>query len=216
MFFPYKDDNPRILIPYVTYGLIGINIFIFLFQLALTASDPRLGQQLIYVYGLIPAHFSMISLFTSMFIHGGFAHILGNMWFLWIFGDNVESALGHVRYLVFYLLCGMAAGLAQTVINSDSLVPMVGASGAIAGVLGLYMIRFPHARVHVLIFFIFITTIRVPAYIVLGIWFMMQLTNGLGTIGLDTTGGVAWFAHIGGFTAGIILERMFKLVRFEH
>lgn len=216
MFFPYKDDNPRILIPYVTYGLIGINIFIFLFQLALTASDPRLGQQLTYVYGLIPAHFSMISLFTSMFIHGGFAHILGNMWFLWIFGDNVESALGHVRYLVFYLLCGMAAGLAQTVINSDSLVPMVGASGAIAGVLGLYMIRFPHARVHVLIFFIFITTIRVPAYIVLGIWFMMQLTNGLGTIGLDTTGGVAWFAHIGGFTAGIILERMFKLVRFEH
>ncbi len=216
MFFPYKDDNPRVLIPYVTYGLIGVNVFVFIFQLALAASNPRLGQQFIYLYGLIPAQFSLFSLFTSMFVHGGFAHILGNMWFLWIFGDNVESTLGHVRYLIFYLLCGIAAGIAQTVINSSSMVPMVGASGAIAGVLGMYMIRFPHARVHVLIFFIFITTIRVPAFVVLGIWFMMQLTNGLGTVGLDTTGGVAWFAHIGGFTAGIILERMFKLVRFEH
>jgi membrane associated rhomboid family serine protease len=151
-----------------------------------------------------------------MFLHGGIAHILGNMWFLWIFGDNVESALGHVRYALFYILCGLAAGLAQVMFNIDSILPMVGASGAIAGVLGAYLIRYPHAQVHVFVFiFIFFTTIKVPAMIVLGIWFLTQLTNGLGTLGLDTTGGVAWFAHIGGFIAGVGFNYVFQQIKFK-
>jgi membrane associated rhomboid family serine protease len=155
-------------------------------------------------------------MFTSMFLHGGIAHIIGNMWFLWIFSDNVESTLGHVKFALFYLLCGVAAALCQVLMNPGSEIPMVGASGAIAGVLGLYMIRFPRARVHVFIFIlIFFTTIRVPANIVLGFWFFNQLTNGMGTLGLDTTGGVAWFAHIGGFIAGIILNQAFKLIQIK-
>ena len=216
MFFPYKDDNPRVLIPYVTYSLIAFNIFIFLYQFGMEFSDPEAAGIFIYTFGLIPADFSIITMFTSMFLHGGIAHILGNMWFLWIFGDNVESTLGHVKYALFYLLCGVAAALCQVLMNPGSEIPMVGASGAIAGVLGLYMIRFPRARVHVFIFIlIFFTTIRVPANIVLGFWFFNQLTNGMGTLGLDTTGGVAWFAHIGGFIAGIILNQAFKLIQIK-
>ena len=216
MFFPYKDDNPRVLIPYVTYSLIAFNIFIFLYQFVMEFSDPEASGIFIYAFGLIPADFSIITMFTSMFLHGGIAHILGNMWFLWIFGDNVESTLGHVKFVLFYLLCGVAAALCQVLMNPASEIPMVGASGAIAGVLGLYMIRFPRARVHVFIFIlIFFTTIRVPANIVLGFWFFNQLTNGMGTLGLDTTGGVAWFAHIGGFIAGIILNQAFKLIQIK-
>ena len=151
-----------------------------------------------------------------MFLHGGIAHILGNMWFLWIFGDNVESTLGHKRYALFYILCGVVAALCQVLMNPESQIPMVGASGAIAGVLGLYMIRFPQARVHVFIFIIiFFTTIRVPASFVLGFWFFNQLTNGMGSLGLDTSGGVAWFAHVGGFITGIMLHQAFKLIRLE-
>lgn len=216
MFFPYRDDNPRILVPYVTYGIIGINIFVFMIQFGMELSDPRAAVGFVYTFGLIPADFSIINIFTSMFLHGGFAHIIGNLWFLWIFGDNVESALGHSRYILFYLLCGVAAALSQVLINSASTVPMVGASGAIAGVLGAYMIRYPHARVHVLIFvFIFITTIQIPALYVLGFWFLMQLTNGLGTLGVDTTGGVAWFAHIGGFVAGVAIDRINRVIKIE-
>jgi len=216
MFFPYKDDNPRVLIPYVTYSLIALNTFIFLYQFGTEFSDPESAGIFIYAFGLIPADFSIITMFTSMFLHGGIAHILGNMWFLWIFGDNVESTLGHVKFVLFYLLCGVAASLCQVLMNPGSEIPMVGASGAIAGVLGLYMIRFPRARVHVFIFIlIFFTTIRVPANIVLGFWFFSQLTNGMGTLGLDTTGGVAWFAHIGGFIAGIILNQAFKLIQIK-
>jgi len=213
MFFPYKDDNPRILIPYVTYGILAINIFIHLFQIGLEFSNTKSGMTFIYAFGLIPAHFSIFNIFTSMFVHGGIAHIAGNMWFLWIFGDNVESALGHLRYFIFYLVCGIAAALSQVIINSSSQIPMVGASGAIAGVLGAYMMMYPKARVHVFIIFIFITTVQVPAQIVLGIWFFMQLSNGLGTLGLDITGGVAWFAHIGGFVAGVCGQKLFRTFR---
>jgi len=217
MFFPYKDDNPRILIPYVTYFLIALNILVFLFQYIMELINPEYANNIFYSLGLIPAKFSILSIFTSLFLHGSIAHIFGNMWFLWIFGDNVESALGHVRYLIFYLLCGLAAGLAQVVINPESAIPMVGASGAIAGVLGTYMMRFPHARVHVFIFIIiFFTTVKVPAYVVLGVWFIVQFTNGLGSLGFDTTGGVAWFAHIGGFIAGIIIQHLFKTIKFEN
>ncbi len=217
MFFPYKDDNPRILVPYVTYGIIGANLLIFLYQLFLSSTGGNAEAHFIYTFGLIPAQFHILNLFTSMFLHGGIAHILGNMWFLWIFGDNVESTLGHVRYALFYILCGVAASLCQVLMNPGSEIPMVGASGAIAGVLGLYMIRFPQARVHVFIFIlIFFTTIRVPAIVVLGFWFFNQLTNGLGSLGLDTTGGVAWFAHVGGFIAGIMLHQAFKLIHVDH
>ena len=214
MFFPYKDDNPRILIPYITYGFIGLNLFIFLFQFSMGINDAEAKAIFIYSYGLIPAEFSIINIFTSMFIHGSISHIIGNMWFLWIFGDNVESVLGHVKYALFYILCGVIAAFTQILIDPTSEIPMIGASGAIAGVLGLYMMRFPHARVHVFAFIIiFFTTFRVPAIIVLGFWFFNQLTNGMGSLGLDTTGGVAWFAHIGGFITGIMLNQAFKLVK---
>lgn len=216
MFFPYRDDNPHILVPYVTYGIITLNIFVFCIQMGMEFSDPIAGNAFIYSFGLVPAEFGIMNIFTSMFLHGGIAHIIGNMWFLWIFGDNIESALGHARFIGFYLLCGIAAALLQVIIDPASAIPMVGASGAIAGVLGAYMIRYPKARVHVFVFiFIFITTIKIPAFYVLGFWFLMQLTSGLGTLGLDTTGGVAWFAHIGGFIAGIGFDRMSRFIKFE-
>ena len=216
MLFPYKDDNPRILIPYVTYGIIAINILVFIMQFNLSVSSPIAEENFIYRFGFIPANFSLITVFTSMFLHGGFSHIMGNMWFLWVFGDNVEGVLGHKKYTLFYILCGVAATISQLLINPGSTIPMVGASGAIAGVLGMYMIRFPNANVHVFAFIIiFFTTFRMPALIVLGFWFFNQLTNGLGSLGFNTTGGVAWFAHIGGFIAGIMLNQAFKHIRLE-
>ena len=215
MFFPYKDDNPRVLVPYVTYGILGLNILVFLGQILVSFSDPDLGIVVVFTFGFVPAEFNVITIITSMFIHGGLAHIVGNMWFLWLFGDNVESVLGHLKYFMFYMVCGIGAALGQFLISPSSQVPMIGASGAIAGILGAYMIQFPKARVHILVIFIFITTIAVPAQIVLGLWFLMQLTGGLGTLGVDTTGGVAWFAHVGGFISGIGLLRRFQNLRLE-
>lgn len=216
MLFPYKDDNPRILIPYVTYGIIAVNILVFIMQFNLSISNPIAEENFIYRFGFIPANFSLITVFTSMFLHGGFSHIMGNMWFLWVFGDNVEGVLGHKKYALFYILCGVTATISQLLIDRGSTIPMVGASGAIAGVLGMYMIRFPNANVHVFAFIIiFFTTFRMPALIVLGFWFFNQLTNGLGSLGFNTTGGVAWFAHIGGFIAGIMLNQAFKHIRLE-
>jgi membrane associated rhomboid family serine protease len=151
-----------------------------------------------------------------MFMHGGLMHIIFNMWFLWIFGDNIESVLGHKRFVLFYLLCGVGAALLQIQINTGSQIPMVGASGAIAGVLGAYLIRFPRATVHVLvILIIFITFIRVPAMVVIGFWFLSNLTAGLGTLGIEETGGTAWFAHLGGFVSGVVLNQIFKQIRIE-
>ncbi len=205
MFFPYRDDNPRVLIPYVTYALVGINATIFLLQMA----GPR---EFTLVFAIIPkmatfdfGHY-MFSLGTSMFLHGSIAHLAGNMLYLWIFADNVEGILGHGKFIIFYLAAGLAAGIVQTLVDPFSTVPIVGASGAIAGVLAAYMVLFPHARVHTVIFiFFYFTTIRIPAFYILGFWFLMQLTNGLSILGVDTTGGVAWFAHIGGFVAGLVL-----------
>ena len=216
MLFPYKDDNPRILVPYVTYAIISINVLIFVFQLNTGMVSSAAEREFIYRFGFIPANFSIITVFTSMFLHGGISHIMGNMWFLWVFGDNVEGVLGHVKFAVFYIICGLAATMSQLFVDPSSTIPMVGASGAIAGVLGMYMIRFPHARVHVFAFIIiFFTTFRVPAMFVLGFWFFNQLTNGLGSLGFDTTGGVAWFAHIGGFISGVMLNQAFKHIRLE-
>jgi|TARA_A100001388_G_C28717743_1_gene474687 membrane associated rhomboid family serine protease len=216
MLFPYKDDNPRILVPYVTYAIISINVLIFVFQLNMGMVSSAAEREFIYRFGFIPANFSIITVFTSMFLHGGISHIMGNMWFLWVFGDNVEGVLGHVKFAVFYIICGLAATMSQLFVDPSSTIPMVGASGAIAGVLGMYMIRFPHARVHVFAFIIiFFTTFRIPAMFVLGFWFFNQLTNGLGSLGFDTTGGVAWFAHIGGFISGVMLNQAFKHIRLE-
>jgi len=216
MFFPYKDDNPRVLFPFVTFGIIILNVLIFLGQFWISGNNPGIGKSLVYMYGFVPAEFNPLTIFTSMFMHGGFAHIIGNMWFLYIFGDNVESILGHVKYFMFYLACGIGAALAQFFVEPASQVPMIGASGAVAGVLGAYMIRFPKARVHVLaVIIIFITTFVVPAQIVLGLWFLMQLSGGLGSLGVDTTGGVAWFAHIGGFIIGVTSLKYFQNFRIE-
>ena len=214
MFFPYKDDNPRILFPFVTYTIIGINSLVFIYQYFIL--PPELLGPIISTYALTPAVPSVITVFTSMFMHGGLMHIIFNMWFLWIFGDNIESVLGHKRFVLFYLLCGVGAALLQIQINTGSQIPMVGASGAIAGVLGAYLFRFPRATVHVLvILIIFITFIRVPAMVVIGIWFLSNLTAGLGTLGIEETGGTAWFAHLGGFVSGVVLNQVFKQIRIE-
>jgi len=215
MFFPYKDDNPRVLIPFVTYFIIGLNIFVFIYQYFII-QGAQLSENFIYTYALIPANPSILTIFSSMFMHGGFTHIIFNMWFLWIFGDNIESVLGHKKYLLFYFLCGIGAGLSQIQIDPESTIPMVGASGAIAGVLGAYLFRFPRATVHVLvILIIFITFIRVPAMIVIGFWFLSNLTAGIGTLGIEQTGGTAWFAHIGGFISGVLFNYLFKIIKIE-
>ena len=214
MFFPYKDDNPRVLFPFVTYGIIMVNVVIFLSQFYVISRSPQFGAELVYSFGFVPNEFNPFKILTSMFMHGSFGHIIGNMWFLHIFGDNIESLLGHVKYLLFYLACGMGAALAQFLTEPASTTPMVGASGAISGVLGAYMIRFPKAKVHIFaIIIIFITTFVVPAQIVLGLWFLMQLSGGLGSLGVDTTGGVAWFAHIGGFIVGVTSLKYFQSFR---
>ena len=215
MFFPYKDDNPRVLIPFVTYFIIGLNVLVFIYQYFII-QGAQLSEDFIYTYALIPANPSILTIFSSMFMHGGFTHIIFNMWFLWIFGDNIESVLGHKKYLLFYFLCGIGAGLSQIQIDPESTIPMVGASGAIAGVLGAYLFRFPRATVHVLvILIIFITFIRVPAMIVIGFWFLSNLTAGIGTLGIEQTGGTAWFAHIGGFISGVLFNYLFKIIKIE-
>ena len=215
MFFPYKDDNPRVLIPFITYCIIGLNILVFIYQYFII-QGVQLSEDFIYTYALIPANPSILTIFSSMFMHGGFTHIIFNMWFLWIFGDNIESVLGHKKYLLFYFLCGIGAGLSQIQIDPESTIPMVGASGAIAGVLGAYLFRFPRATVHVLVILIvFITFIRVPAMIVIGFWFLSNLTAGIGTLGIEQTGGTAWFAHIGGFISGVLFNYLFKIIKIE-
>jgi len=222
---PIKDDNPSRIFPVVTILLIMANVAVFVFQWTLGKS----AQAFIVRYGAIPweiSHFrelahldpalqtgwpSAATLFSSMFIHGGILHLVGNMLYLWIFGDNVEGLTGHVRFFFFYIVCGLAAALTHVALEPNSTIPMVGASGAISGVLGAYLVRFPGARVHVLIFlFWFIRVVRVPAVVVLGLWFVLQILNGLGSLGIRGGGGVAWFAHIGGFVAGILLLFFFE------
>jgi membrane associated rhomboid family serine protease len=203
--FPLRDTQPSYSRPFVTTVIIAINVMVYLYSVSL---DDYSRNYFIGHYGLIPARLHPSAFMTSMFLHGGLMHIIGNMWFLWIFGDNIEDILGHTKYLAFYLLCGLAAALAQVLFNVDSRVPMVGASGAIAGVMGAYMVKFPHSRIVTFVFvFFFITTVEVPAVIMLLYWFVIQLFSGVGTIGYShlSQGGTAWFAHIGGFVAGIIL-----------
>jgi membrane associated rhomboid family serine protease len=215
--FPLKDDNPSNTAPVVTVALIVLNALVFVYQISLQAGGPdgaRAAQAFIEEFGLVPCRLTgacrvgpelplpVVTIFTSMFIHGGLFHIGGNMLYLWIFGNNVEDTLGHTRYLIFYLLSGIAAALAQSVVGPSSLVPMVGASGAISGVLGAYLVLFPGAHVTTLIVFgFFFRLVQIPAMVVLGFWIVLQVLNGLGSFG--ASGGVAFFAHIGGFVAGM-------------
>ena len=201
--FPVSDVIPSRTTPFVTIGLIALNAFVFLHQL--TLSDRQL-QIFVETYGVVPAYFSWMTVLTSMFMHGGWLHFAGNMLYLWIFGDNVEDRFGHVRYLLFYVGSGTAAALAQTAISPSSLVPMVGASGAIAGVMGAYFVLFPHSRVLAAIFIVFyMDLIEIPAIFFLGIWFLMQFFSGVGSLGADAAqGGVAFWAHIAGFAVGAI------------
>jgi membrane associated rhomboid family serine protease len=201
---PLRDTIPSSRVPVVNYLLIVANVVVFMYELSL--GDEQRLNAFLFAYGLVPREFTFWRLVTSMFLHGGIAHLLGNMLFLYIFGDNVEDRLGHGRYIAFYLLCGAAAGSAQALTNPDSGLPMVGASGAIAGVLGAYLLFFPRARVVTLVFlFLFIFRAEVPAVFFLALWFVMQLGSGFATLGRASAGGVAFWAHVGGFIAGMIL-----------
>ena len=202
---PLRDSQPSYSTPYVTIALIVTNVLVFLYTVSL---EPFSRNHFIVEYGMIPARFQLIDLVTSMFMHGGWLHLIGNMWFLWIFGDNVEDVLGHGKYLLFYLLCGVAASLGHFALSMESRVPTVGASGAIAGVMGAYLIKFPHSHIVTLVpVFVFVTTIEVPAVLMLLYWFVIQFFSGVGSIAQSqiSQGGVAWFAHVGGFLAGMLL-----------
>jgi membrane associated rhomboid family serine protease len=212
---PYKDDNPTAIFPFVTVGIISLNIAVFLWELI----SPSNEQQIVFSYGAIPHNLMTLergqpihpltSVFSSMFIHGGFFHILGNMLYLWIFGDNIEDRIGHIRFFLFYLMAGLVAAYAHAITDPSSQIPMVGASGAISGVLGAYLIMFPQARVRTILFFgFFWQIVRVPALIVIGFWAIIQLLNGIIAQGVLAQGGVAWFAHIGGFLFGLITIKL--------
>lgn len=209
--FPVSDDNTRVRrVPVVTYSLIALNVLIFLLELSA-------GDQFIKEWAFIPARFSVapaadaVTLITAMFMHGGWLHLFSNMLFLWIFGDNVEDRFGHLPFLVFYLLVGLAATFAQFAVSPESSIPNVGASGAISGVLGAYILMFPQSRVNVLLGR---QIVAMPAVIVLGLWIVLQLFSGVGTIAYtDETadvGGVAYMAHIGGFFSGLLLTFLFR------
>jgi membrane associated rhomboid family serine protease len=237
---PLRDDTPRFTTPYVTWGLIGVNVLAFLFQVAV---GPHGMRALVYYYGVVPmrafhpdvylqAMFqfqqyggpsgiplppAFLPFLTSMFLHGGWLHVGGNMLYLWIFGDNVEDVLGHVRFLLFYLVCGVGSALAQCWVTLafgrpvEALIPVVGASGAVAGVLGAYIYLFPRSRVLTLVpIFVFIQFMELPAQFVLGLWFLMQFFNGFLALGASRApgGGVAFWAHVGGFALGLALARV--------
>ena len=214
--FPLRDDVPARQFPVVTVVLIAVNVVIFLFEVMLGTTANMITQ----TFGIVPARltgewqdpFVPLTLISSMYLHGGWAHLLGNMWYLWIFGDNVEDRMGRGRFFIFYTLCGLVAGLLQVLAAPQSVIPIIGASGAIAGVLGAYLLLYPRARVSTLVpSFYFYRVIWLPAIIVLGGWFLIQLLNGLISIGVVMqTGGVAWWAHIGGFVAGMGLMPVFR------
>ena len=224
---PLHDDNPTATPPLLTVALIVACVLVFFWQLSLGPQQARI----VYALGVIPAvlfgHLQLpeaialvtpsATVFSSMFLHGGWMHLIGNMLYLWVFGNNIEDAMGHVRFIVFYLLCGMAAVFAQALPDPQSQIPMIGASGAISGVLGAYLLLYPHARVLVAIpFGFYLHTMRIKAGWVLGFWFVMQLISSVANAGQQ--GGVAFGAHIGGFVAGMLLLPLFKRrsVRYFH
>src|SRR6476646_8184056 len=217
---PLRDDQPRFSTPYVTYFLIGLNLVAFLFEATLTPQDFK---ALLYQLGMVPANITgflagssrlglmaaFLPTLTSMFLHGSWMHVIGNMWFLWIFGDNIEDHLGHFKYLTFYLVSGLIASVAQIVLNPFSGVPNVGASGAIAGVLGAYFVLYPKAR---LLTWFGLGFFYLPAWVMLGFWFVYQFLGGAASsvaYSGQGSGGIAFWAHVGGFVAGIVLIKIF-------
>ena len=232
--FPYKDENPTYLTPFITLGIIAVNVLAWVFlqgagseqalarsvcELGLTPGEllrtvhpgtvTPLGEHLECVITNQPHYWTIL---TSMFMHGGWFHLLGNMWFLWVFGNNIEDSMGHGRFVVFYLLCGVAAAATQMVSDPASPVPMVGASGAISGVMGAYVLLYPRVRVHTIVWLgFFVTTVALPAYVMLGYWFVLQLLLGAASAlsHAQGGGGVAVWAHVGGFVAGMALIRLF-------
>ena len=216
---PLRDFIPTRRFPVLTVSIIVVNIIAFGYELLAEAGGTL--DQTFYTMGVVPFEVThnfgpavALSFLTSLFLHGGFMHIAGNMLYLWIFGNNVEDSMGRGRFLVFYLLTGSVASVAQVLASPSSPVPTIGASGAIAGVLGAYIVLFPNARVQTLIFLgYFARMAHLPALLVLGFWFVLQLFNGLMAFGVAQAGGVAWFAHVGGFVAGLLLVRLFTLGR---
>jgi len=229
---PYKDENPTDLTPVITLGIIVLNVLAWLFVQGAGAAEPLARS--VCQLGLIPgevlhtvppgtavplgeglrcvltADANWWTVVTSMFMHGGWLHLIGNMWFLWVFGNNIEDSMGHTRFVVFYLLSGVAAAATQMLVDPGSRIPMVGASGAISGVMGAYILLYPRVRVHTLITLgFFLTTVTLPAYVILGYWFVLQLL--FGTVGAlsGAQGGVAVWAHVGGFVAGLLLIKLF-------
>jgi len=214
---PLRDTQPSYTVPFVTVSIIVLNVLAFLYEFMM---DPYELNFFIAHYGVIPTRFQWMDVLTSIFLHGGWMHLIGNMWFLWIYGDNVEDILGHAPYLLFYLLCGLAATMVHVLFNGDSRVPTIGASGAIAGVMGAYVVKFPHSKITTLVpVFVFITTMEIPAYFILLYWFVIQFFSGIGSVGHShlSQGGVAWFAHVGGFLAGVGLILVMRTQeRFSH
>jgi membrane associated rhomboid family serine protease len=224
---PFRDNIPSLRFPICTVTIIAANVIVFLYELYLPG--PAL-EGFVSRFGVVPSRFldssaglttllfvSTVPFISSMFIHAGFLHLLGNMWYLWIFGDNIEDRLGRGRFLLFYLSCGVIASLIHLAFNFGSDLPSVGASGAIAGILGAYLVTFPHARILTLIpIFIFWQIIELPAILVLGFWFLIQLLSGTAAIAVfsQSGGGVAWWAHVGGFVAGMLLIKRMQRRRF--
>ena len=209
---PLRDIIPSRTVPYITITIIALNALAWLFEVSLS---PEVLEQFLRIYGVVPADFTAPTLITSMFLHGSWMHVIGNMWYLWIFGDNVEDRLGHGRFIVFYLLCGIAAAIGQIAIDSSSTLPTIGASGAIAGVMGAYFVLYPHSRVLTLIpWIIFWEVIELPAVILLAFWFLLQLIGGVRQIAATSTrhgsGGVAFAAHVAGFDVGVIGVFIFR------
>ncbi|MFZ0978016.1 MAG: rhomboid family intramembrane serine protease [Candidatus Acidiferrales bacterium] len=219
---PLKDMTPRRSFPVMTLILIGINVAVFVHQIALPGPA---GDAFINTYGLVPAKISLalagrhytleqalLPFFTCMFLHGGFLHIIGNMWFLWIFGANVEDRMGPLPYLMFYLICGIGSGISEVAFSWGSHIPSIGASGAISGVLGAYIVLFPKSRILTLVPLLIIWFLwKVPAVIFIGLWFLMQFVSGIATLHSMDNGGVAWWAHVGGFLLGMLLVNAFAI-----
>jgi membrane associated rhomboid family serine protease len=228
--FPYRDENDTIRTPFVTFAIIGVNVVVWL--LVQGAGSPMAVAESVCNLGLVPGELTLQArvgdgfplgegmacvidagrqpqhIFTSMFMHGSWMHIIGNMWFFWIFGNNVEDSMGHVRFVIFYLICGIAAALAQVVVDPDSIVPMVGASGAIGGIMGAYIVLYPRVKVYnLLVLGFFVTTVALPAWLMLGYWMLIQIFGG--AMAASGEGGVAYAAHIGGFAAGALLIKLF-------
>ena len=212
---PLRDVIPSRTTPYITITIILLNALAWLYEVSM---PERVLTRFLYLYGVVPAAFSPATLITSMFLHGSWSHVIGNMWYLWIFGDNVEDRVGHGRFIVFYLFCGIAAALGQVAMDPNSMLPTIGASGAIAGVMGAYFVLYPHSRVLTLIPFIWLQVVELPAVVLLGFWFLMQLFSA-GTIAMTASshgsGGVAFAAHVVGFVVGLVGIFVFKKREYD-